>query len=106
MTHSTIKIYQTENESDQISPNQAILHSADSSSILANTTVDSGRSYLISVPDNYTKSTTWPLIVDFHGRNGSPGIQWNNSQYFLNPLGKEYIVAYPLGCLGQDQETA
>ena len=51
-------------------------------------------------------SKTWPLIVDFHGRNGSPEGQWNNSQYFLNPLGREYFVAYPLGCIGCEKKTA
>ena len=60
------------------------------------------RSYLISVPDDYDEESSngWPLIIDFHGRHGSPEGQRQNSQYYLNPLGRGYFVAYPLGCLG------
>lgn len=94
---------------NQFAQKQAVLSSPESPSIPINRTVESGcilRSYLISVPDDYEKGSSkkWPLIVDFHGRGGSPEGQWNNSQYFLNPSGKEYFVAYPLGCLGDGND--
>lgn len=54
------------------------------------------------MPLNYTKKPAkkWPLIVDFHGRNGSSAGQWDNSQYYRNPGGQGYFVAYPVGCMG------
>ena len=96
-------------KSDSFVEDQAVLRLAESPSIPIAKTVESGglqRSYLLTTPDGYDKSKEWPLIVDFHGRNGTPEGQWNNSQYFLNKLGREYFVAYPLGCLGDKDETA
>lgn len=64
------------------------------------------RRYGVWVPDNYNASVQHPLIVDFHGRNGSPYGQYNNSQYYLSTEGQRYVVVYPLGCAGRGGETA
>lgn len=85
--------------------NQAVLGLLDDPSIPPAGWIVSGnrtRSFRVQAPKNYGKDPTksWPLIVDFHGRNGSSEGQWNNSQYFLNKAGQEYFVIYPLGCLG------
>lgn len=64
------------------------------------------RYYRLSIPDDYNgnSSKLWPLILDFHGRNGNAEEQWDNSQYYLNPSGQEFVVAYPVGCFGQPNE--
>ena len=98
--------------SNSFAQNQAVLRSAETTSVLINKQVETNgtsRTYLLAVPDGYenTSFINWPLIVDFHGRNGTPEGQWNNSQYYLNPSGRNYFVAYPLGCLGApSMETA
>ncbi|KJX92525.1 hypothetical protein TI39_contig5842g00022 [Zymoseptoria brevis] len=53
------------------------------------------RNYSIWIPEDYNDqpSKLWPLIIDFHGHGGSPILQHNNSLYYKNSRGKEYIVA-------------
>ncbi|XP_055343105.1 uncharacterized protein LOC129591467 [Paramacrobiotus metropolitanus] len=57
------------------------------------------RYYAIYVPLNYNADTNQrrPLIFDFHGSGGSPQKQYENSMYYDNPKGSEYIAVYPTG---------
>ena len=57
------------------------------------------RSYAIEIPPGYKDlaSTHWPLIVDYHGRYGTPKRQRDNSRYFDHAMGQEYLVVYPEG---------
>ncbi|KAK7181697.1 hypothetical protein PSPO01_12147 [Paraphaeosphaeria sporulosa] len=65
-------------------------------------TITSGgrdRTYAVRVPDGYNDDPNKPrkVIFDFHGRNGSPENQYNNSQYDKYDAGKEYLAVYPAG---------
>lgn len=55
------------------------------------------RTYGVYTPADWTNSTQWPLIFDFHGSGGSSAGQYCNSQYYLHPQGQEYVVIYPQG---------
>jgi poly(3-hydroxybutyrate) depolymerase len=57
------------------------------------------RYYGVYVPPGYDHktSTQWPLIFDFHGRGATPREQYENSQYYLNTRGRNYVVVYPQG---------
>lgn len=61
------------------------------------------RYYTVDVPSNYNDNRTspWPLILDFHGASRDAANQYNNSQYFAEPRGDEYIVVYPEGMDGK-----
>ena len=61
------------------------------------------RYYTIDVPENYNdkRNDPWPLILDFHGANKDAANEYNNSQYFAEPRGEEYIVVYPEGLKGK-----
>ena len=65
-------------------------------------TITSGgrsRTYAVRVPDNYNTNPSLPrrVILDFHGRNGSPANQYANSKYDSYDAGKEYLAIYPAG---------
>lgn len=65
-------------------------------------TIQSGgrnRTYGINIPNSYNDDPNKPrkVIFDYHGNNGTPMQQWNNSQYFKYPAGEEYIAVYPAG---------
>ncbi|KAL9533196.1 putative feruloyl esterase [Sphaerulina musiva] len=65
-------------------------------------TVRSGnytRNYTVSVPTGYNDSPRrkWPVIIDFHGNNGTPDQQYNNSRFFDYTAGQQYLVVYPQG---------
>lgn len=66
------------------------------------------RYYAIDVPSNYNDNRTepWPLIFDFHGASRDADNQYNNSQYFAEPRGDDYIVVYPEGRGGVWQGAA
>lgn len=55
---------------------------------------DRTRTYAVNVPDSYNENLgkEWPLIIDYHGNNGSPQAQYENSEYYKYPEGQEYIV--------------
>jgi poly(3-hydroxybutyrate) depolymerase len=57
------------------------------------------RYYGVDVPAGYDHQThtRWPLIFDFHGRGDTPREQYENSQYYLNQRGRQYLVVYPQG---------
>jgi len=57
------------------------------------------RTYAVSVPASYNANLgkQWPMIIDYHGNNGSPDQQYRNSEYDKYPKGQEYIVVYPQG---------
>jgi poly(3-hydroxybutyrate) depolymerase len=61
------------------------------------------RYYTIDVPTKYNdnRNEPWPLILDFHGANKDAANQYNNSQYFVEPRGDDYIVVYPEGMDGK-----
>lgn len=61
------------------------------------------RNYTIDVPSGYNdaKDTPWPLILDFHGASKDAANQYNNSQYFEQDRGDDYIVVYPEGMDGK-----
>lgn len=52
------------------------------------------RTYAISVPPGYNDllGKQWPMIIDYHGNNGTPKQQYENSQYYKYPKGQQYIV--------------
>lgn len=57
------------------------------------------RTFGIYVPTGYNASPSQPrkLILDYHGNDGTPEQQYNNSRYFANPEGEQYIAVYPAG---------
>jgi len=57
------------------------------------------RKYGIYVPQSYNDNPNKPrkLILDYHGNNGTPLYQYNNSRYFDYPNGEEYLAVYPAG---------
>ena len=57
------------------------------------------RFYGVYVPQSYSDDPTKPkkLILDYHGNNGTPLNQYNNSRYFADPVGAEYLAVYPAG---------
>ncbi|XP_055343167.1 uncharacterized protein LOC129591522 [Paramacrobiotus metropolitanus] len=57
------------------------------------------RTYAVNVPLSYNTDDNKrrPLILDFHGRGATPEEQYENSMYYTNPKGKEYVVVYPAG---------
>lgn len=57
------------------------------------------RYYGINVPSSYAKDPNTPrrVVFDYHGNNGTPRNQWNNSRYFAYPQGEEYLAVYPAG---------
>lgn len=57
------------------------------------------RYYTIVVPKGYNrdKTTSWPLILDFHGASHTSTDQRDNSRYFAAAEGNKYIVVYPQG---------
>lgn len=58
------------------------------------------RTYAVNVPDSYNDNLgkQWPMIIDYHGNNGDPDQQYQNSEYYKYPEGQEYIVVceYPI----------
>lgn len=60
------------------------------------------RTYAVDVPKGYNDKNTepWPLIFDFHGASRDAYNQYNNSQYFDQPRGDDYIIVYPDGMGG------
>jgi poly(3-hydroxybutyrate) depolymerase len=85
-------------------------HSSGYSGARSNHNITSGpkiRFYSIDLPTNYNdrKSEAWPIIFDFHGASRDAANQYNNSQYFAEPRGDDYIVVYPQG-LGNVWESA
>lgn len=79
-----------------------ITHNAGFNSNPASHTITSGgrsRTYAVRVPDDYNDDTNKPrkVIFDFHGRNGSPENQYQNSKYDAYDAGKEYLAIYPAG---------
>lgn len=57
------------------------------------------RTYGVNVPSSYNDDPNKPrkVIFDYHGNNGTPRQQWNNSQYFKYSAGEEYLAIYPAG---------
>ncbi|KAK2737640.1 hypothetical protein FQN55_000996 [Onygenales sp. PD_40] len=57
------------------------------------------RNYGIRVPDGYNDhlGKKWPLIVDYHGKNGSPSNQYKVSLFDQYPKGQKYLAVYPAG---------
>ncbi|KAI7773391.1 hypothetical protein LA080_011079 [Diaporthe eres] len=54
-----------------------------------------GRSYLLSIPFNYSSDTPTPLILSFHGGGQSPSIQLDVDQLTNPNVNNQYIVIYP-----------
>lgn len=57
------------------------------------------RTYAVDVPKGYNdkKDEPWPMIMDFHGASRDTFNQYNNSQYFAESRGEDYIIVYPQG---------
>ncbi|KAI0140408.1 carbohydrate esterase family 1 protein [Pestalotiopsis sp. NC0098] len=55
----------------------------------------SGRSYLLSIPSNYSLDTPAPLILSFHGGGQSPSTQLDLDQLTNSDVNEKYIVIYP-----------
>lgn len=53
------------------------------------------RSYLLSIPFNYSSDTPTPLILSFHGGGQSPSIQLDADQLTNPDVNDQYIVIYP-----------
>lgn len=60
-----------------------------------NTETIRGRSYLLSIPVNYSSDTPTPLILSFHGGGQSPSIQLDADQLTDPDVNDQYIVIYP-----------
>lgn len=54
-----------------------------------------GRSYLLSIPFDYSSDTPAPLILSFHGAGQSPSIQLDTDQLTNPNVNDQYIVVYP-----------
>lgn len=54
-----------------------------------------GRSYLLSIPFEYSSDTPTPLILSFHGAGQSPSIQLDADQLTNPNVNPQYIVIYP-----------
>jgi poly(3-hydroxybutyrate) depolymerase len=52
------------------------------------------RTYGVNVPHNYNSNLgkQWPLIIDYHGNNGTPDQQYNNSMYWKYSKGQDYLI--------------
>lgn len=75
----------------------------------ANCTILNNRQYLLHRPDDYAKSCSHGLILSFHGRNGSMQQQEKLSQLSYTDVvldGNGVYAAYPLGLLGEGNETS
>lgn len=61
------------------------------------------RNFTIDVPNGYNDANDapWPLILDFHGASRDASNQYNNSQYFEQDRGDDYIIVYPEGMDGK-----
>ena len=60
---------------------------------------DSLRTYLLYVPDSYNGSSSWPLVLNFHGFFDTAEGQLAVSQMNIAADRAKYIVAYPQGLL-------
>ncbi|KAM0718648.1 hypothetical protein Q7P37_005719 [Cladosporium fusiforme] len=71
------------------------------------TATNTQRNFTIDVPANYNDAndSPWPMILDFHGASRDAANQYNNSQYFEDPRGDDYIIVYPQG-MGNKWESA
>lgn len=54
-----------------------------------------GRSYLLSIPLDYSSDTPTPLILSFHGGGQTPSIQLDADQLTNSNVNDQYIVIYP-----------
>lgn len=54
-----------------------------------------GRSYLLSIPLNYSSDIPTPLILSFHGAGQSPSIQLDTDQLTNPDVNNQSIVIYP-----------
>ncbi|KAK9420196.1 putative Alpha/Beta hydrolase protein [Seiridium unicorne] len=63
----------------------------------------SDRSYLISIPANYSSQTLSPLILSFHGVFQSAEVQLELDQFSNAKVNEQYIVVYPNALDGQWQ---
>lgn len=54
-----------------------------------------GRSYLLSIPFDYSSDIPTPLILSFHGGGQSPSIQLDADQLTNPNVNNQYIVIYP-----------
>lgn len=54
-----------------------------------------GRSYLLSIPLDYSSDTPSPLILSFHGGGQTPSIQLDADQLTNSTVNGQYIVIYP-----------
>lgn len=89
-----------------MTPGCGTAHSVGYSDDMSNhniTSSGSNRYYTIDVPSHYNdkKSEPWPLILDFHGASRDADNQYNNSMYYADPRGDDYIVVYPEGMGGK-----
>ncbi|KAG8157179.1 hypothetical protein KVR01_012887 [Diaporthe batatas] len=53
------------------------------------------RSYLLSIPADYSSDTPTPLILSFHGGGQTPSIQLDADQLANGSVNDQYIVIYP-----------
>ena len=65
------------------------------------------RNYTIYIPSAYNDDCDkqWPLIIDYHGNDGTPNGQYDNSMYWNTTAGQQYIAVYPQG-VGKSWQSA
>lgn len=63
------------------------------------------RSYLLYLPPGYRGTTSYPLVLDFHGHGSNPFIQARQSNFTTLARRQNFIVAYPWGAIGPDTRT-
>ncbi|KAH8900441.1 alpha/beta-hydrolase, partial [Thozetella sp. PMI_491] len=55
------------------------------------------RTYTVLVPKDYDPNRAYPLIIDFHGHNGSSDVQYRISQYDKFDTKGKFLAVYPQG---------
>ncbi|KAL7007219.1 hypothetical protein EMMF5_003058 [Cystobasidiomycetes sp. EMM_F5] len=75
-------------------------------SISLTTSSGVNRTYTIYVPSTYNSSKPTPLVITYHGRNGSSDVQYALTQFGNEAYNPYAISVYPQGLLGVGNQSA
>ncbi|KAK6066922.1 hypothetical protein SCUP234_11867 [Seiridium cupressi] len=92
---STVLLWSIASAASQNASSSGCSQSAGSFSSEVSTRNVSGRSYLISMPSNYSTQTSSPVVLSFHGAGQSAEIQLESDQLTNSHVNDQYIVIYP-----------
>lgn len=59
------------------------------------------RDYIVYIPENYTNTTSYPLVLAFHGLGGTMETSYNNSKLYLLAESENFIAVHPNGISNQ-----